>query len=129
MNRNVLASLALAVGLFACADDVTLIPRVAGLGVPITDAPSMAARYQKFDQYGQHIHTDPDQRKEDIIACGVPREWYNDSLSNMGGSNKETFKQSMARTNRFWQCMEDKGYVQFDLEECGPVKENRGICR
>jgi len=119
MNRVVLASFVLMMGLSACA--------VPNFVTSDHELPPMVMRYQKVGQYG---HTDPDQRKEDIIACGVPQERYGDTLAYMGGGPpSETFEQFMARRKRFSQCMKDKGYVQLGLKECGPVKENRGICK
>jgi hypothetical protein len=87
----------------------------------------MALRYQKLGQFG---NTDYEQRKEDMIACGIPRNSYIETLavlkSNNPGESDEGWR---ARRERFSQCMKAKGYLQLGLAECGPVKEKRGICK
>lgn len=124
MNRIAGASLLLVL-LSACADVPTFIPRVVGgLGY---DLPPMALRFQKRGQFGQ---TDYNQRKEDMIECGIPRERYEDNLYYIGGGPpNETTEQFMARRKNFIQCMKAKDYLWLGLKECGPVKENRGICK
>jgi hypothetical protein len=127
MIKTVMASVLLAVGLSAC-EGVTLIPRVAGI-IDITDLelPPEAMRFQKDGQWG---HTDYEQRKEDMIECGIPRDQYHESLGYIGGRNPgETTQQFLARYKAFMQCMHGKGYAELGLKECGPVKENRGICK
>ena len=129
MTRFAIVSVLLAAGLSACGN-VTWIPRVAGIQ-DVTDItlPPMVFRFQKRGQWGS---TDYNQRKEDMIECGIPRERYEDNLYYIGGrrrSEGETIEQFMARYKKFVQCMKDKDYQWLGLEECGPVKENRGICK
>jgi len=85
-------------------------------------------RWQKVGQFG---NTDPEQRKEDMIECGVNPKYNFESpigaIFHVGQG--ETVEQMLARERYFRQCIKDKGYVQLGLEECGPVKENRGICK
>ena len=87
-----------------------------------------ALKYQKQGQLG---NTDYEQRKEDMIECGVPRELYNDHLSGVFSRNMEekNIEIIIARGDKFDQCMKDKGYIILSGKECGPVKENRGICK
>ena len=127
MTKLVVASFLLAAGLSAC-EGVTLIPRVAGI-IDASDLklPPMALTFQKEGQFG---NTDYEQRKEAMIECGIPREKYHDSLAYIGGRNPgETTEQYLARYENFGRCMNSKGYDRLHLKECGPVKENRGICK
>lgn len=89
----------------------------------------LALMFQKKGQWG---HTDYNQRKEDMIECGIPRERYEDNIryiDNVRTDEGETVEQYSTRQERFLQCMYAKDYDWLDLEECGPVKENRGICK
>ena len=86
-------------------------------------------RWQKVGQFG---NTDPEQRKADMIECGVhPKYNFESSVGAIGlpPIPGETDREYSARRKKFNQCMKDKGYVQLGLLECGPVKENRGICK
>jgi hypothetical protein len=126
MNKAALTlALLAAVPLSAC------IPRtvVGGGGSDDFKMPPEVFRWQKRGQYG---NTDYEQRKEDMIECGVHRRyWDKPPVGALLGGNRpgETNEQWLARRKKFWQCMEDKDYVQLGLIECGPVKENRGICK
>jgi hypothetical protein len=115
MNRIVLTGLALAVMLSACGGCPPYVPRVVGC-YDVTDLklPPMALRYQKQGQFGR---TDYNQRKEDMIECGIPRERYEDNLYYIrGGPPSETTEQFFARGKKFSQCMKAKGYLQLGLE-------------
>jgi hypothetical protein len=128
MNRIAGTSLLLLVVLSACGGCPSYIPRVVGC-YDVTDLklPPMALTFQKRGQYGQ---TNYNQRKEDMIECGIPRERYEDNLYYIrGGPPSETIEQFVFRRKKFLQCIEDKGYDWLGLKECGPVKENRGICK
>ena len=85
-------------------------------------------RWQKVGQFG---NTDPEQRKADMIECGVSQKQYFESFSGklFHVEPGETIQEYSARSKKFSQCMKDKGYVVLGLLECGPVKENRGICK
>jgi hypothetical protein len=114
-------SFALAVVLSACT-----VPYYVSSDLKL---PPMALTFQKRGQWG---HTDYEQRKEDMIECGIPRERYEDDIryfQNVRTKEGETGKQYSVRRKKFVQCMEDKDYQWLGLEECGPVKENRGICK
>ena len=125
MNRTVWTGALLTALLSACGPDVTLVPRV--VGGPGVDLPPEVMRWQKRGQFGR---TDPDQRREDMIECGVPRDKYRESLAYIFGKGSwETNEQVTIRIRKFRQCMKDKDYVQLGHKECGPVKENRGICK
>jgi hypothetical protein len=88
--------------------------------------PKIAASFQKKDRIGR---TDYEQRKADMIACGMPPERYNDDVSYIGGSPPgESNQEFLARINSFLQCMEDKGYIWFTAHKCGYLEENRRIC-
>jgi len=124
MNRNVLASLMLAVLLSACAKPDSVPPTA------IFNPPN-AQRLQKAGQYG---HTDYNQRKEDIIACGVPRERYEDNLFYITGTAPgETTEQYLVRRRKFARCMNGKGYDWLDWVQCGSPgtrqKQYLGICK
>jgi hypothetical protein len=127
VTRIIVTVSALAALLSAC-EGVTLIPRVAGI-IDVTDLelPPVALTFQKKGQFG---HTDYNQRKEDMIECGIPRERYEDNLYYIrGGPSSETTEQFRARREKFLQCIKAKDYQWLGLEQCGPVKENRGICK
>jgi hypothetical protein len=127
MIKTVMAGILLAAGLSACGC-LPFIPRVVAC-YDITDLelPPVAMTFQKDGQWG---HTDYEQRKEDMIECGIPRERYEDNLYYIrGGPPSETTQQFFARREKFMQCMHAKGYGRLGLKECGPVKENRGICK
>jgi len=127
MNRTVWTGALLVALLSACGPDVTLVPRV--VGGPGVDLPPEVMRWQKRGQFGR---TDPDQRKEDMIECGVHRKYnFESPIGGIGFGARpgETTEQYMARRDKFRQCMKDKDYVQLGHKECGTVKENRGICK
>jgi hypothetical protein len=127
MLKIVMVSVLLAAGLSACGC-LPFIPRVvACYDVTDLELPPVAMTFQKDGQWG---HTDYEQRKEDMIECGILRERYKDNLYDIGGTRPgETMEQFWPRREKFLQCMHAKGYHWLGLEECGPVKENRGICK
>jgi hypothetical protein len=91
------------------------------------DLPPMALRFQKKGQFG---HTDYDLRKADMIECGLLRGKYEDSLTFFEERySKEAMSNLWDRQWRFFVCMEAKDYLLLGREECGTVKENRGICK
>jgi hypothetical protein len=125
MNRIVGVSFALAVVLSACGRCPPYIPRVVGCPVPAT-AP-LAMKFQKRGQIG---HTDYNQRKEDMIECGIPRERFDVSLGYIWHrAPDETSEQQLARQDKFVQCIKAKDYLWLGLKECGPVQENWGVCK
>ena len=128
MNRItwVIVTLLMALLLSACE-----IPRtVVGGNVPDKfHVGPEAFRWQKVGRFG---NTDPEQRKEDMIKCGVhPKYNFESSVGAIGlpPIPGETPQEYSVRKEKFGQCMKDKDYVLLGLEECGPVKENRGICK
>ena len=106
------------------------IPRtvVGGGGSDRFDMAPEVFRWQKVGQFG---NTDPEQRKADMIECGVhPKYNFESPIGDIFGTRPgETVEQMLDRRDKFRQCIKDKGYVQLGLQECGPVKENRGICK
>jgi len=127
VNKLVVVSFLLALGPSACGC-LPFMPYVAAC-YDVTDLklPPMALRFQKRGQWG---HTDYEQRKEDMIECGVLRERYNETLSDvMAFYPKEPIEAQVVRRDKFLECMKAKDYTRLGLEECGPVKENRGICK
>lgn len=82
---------------------------------------------QKAETIG---HTDPEQRKRDMYACGVDsRDNLDDKFWGLNQSEPgETLNQVVERKNRIERCMKRKGYVLFGFNECGPLKAPTGLC-
>ena len=101
------------------------------VGCYVTEDIKVAPEVFRWQKVGQFGNTDPEQRKEDMIECGASRGNFESPLGAIviQGYQGETVQERVARRKKFNQCMKDKGYVQLGLEECGPVKENRGICK
>ena len=99
------------------------------VGCYVTEDIKVAPEVFRWQKVGQFGNTDPEQRKEDMIECGLPRGHSDNSPSIFGVLPGETVEQMLDRKKKFGQCMKEKGYVQLGLLECGPVKENRGICK
>jgi hypothetical protein len=105
---------------------IPLLPVVAVTGEGSNHKyPKMAAWYQKKDRIGR---TDYEQRKADMIACGMPPDRYSDNLSYVGPPG-ESNQEYLARKKKFLQCMKDKGYIWFTAHDCGYLEENRMICK
>ena len=83
--------------------------------------------FQKADTIG---HTDHEQRKRDLYACGVDKSTNLDdgSWSASNSTPEETLQQLIARNGRIVKCMKGKGYVVFGYDECGPLKKPSGKC-
>ena len=83
--------------------------------------------FQKADTIG---HTDHEQRKRALYACGVDKNTNLDdgSWSSSGSTPEETLQQLIARTDKVESCMESKGYIVFGFDECGPLKKPSGKC-
>ena len=128
MAKLAVASFLLAAGLSACGKCLPFMPYVAAC-YDVTDLklPPLALTYQKRGQWGR---TDYEQRKEAMIECGILRERYKDNLYDIKGNRPgESDEEWLARYENFGRCMNSKGYDRLHLKECGPVKENRGICK
>jgi hypothetical protein len=90
--------------------------------------PLYALRFQKKGHFG---NTDPEQRREDFIACGVPPHLTSGVylVAMIGARPGETVQTTIKRQKNFESCMRSKGYVLLGEDECGLVRENRGICK
>jgi hypothetical protein len=128
MDRAVWAGALLATLLAACGS--CIFPNTVVGCYDVTDL-QMQPEVYRWQKRGQFGHTDPGRRKEDMIECGVPKGYPLDNPypSIFYLSPGETTEQMLASERKFKQCMKDKDYVQLGLQECGPVKENRGICK
>jgi len=130
MNRRIVEVGVLLAMLLSASESAELTPRVSSKVIASDlEFPPMALRFQKKGQIG---NTDYNRRKEDMVECGVPRERYQDSLAyiyNDESNPGESTARFMARKWRFMACMEAKDYLQMGQRECGPEKENRGICK
>ncbi|ACR70201.1 hypothetical protein DBV23_12170 [Edwardsiella ictaluri] len=84
-------------------------------------------RIQKADTVG---HTDPEQRKMDIYACGVgPSADLNDKRwQPANGYPNLSVKDRAGKRDKLEHCMEGKGYIVFGFEECGSQKDPTGLC-
>ncbi|WP_435955393.1 hypothetical protein [Dryocola sp. BD626] len=87
---------------------------------------------QTFQKPATLGHTDVEQRRQDLYACGVDRKYPL-------GSNDETWRRNTvvkgesdtqfdARVSGVESCMKDKGYVVLDWAQCGPLKKPTGRC-
>ena len=86
--------------------------------------PPRALRYQQKDAIG---NTDFEQRRKDMIVCGIPEEMYTDGLGYIYRVREgEVWGDVVERRKRFYQCMDGKGYTLLTDVECGSAKENRG---
>ena len=101
------------------------------VGCYVTEDIKVAPEVFRWQKVGQFGNTDPEQRKADMIECGVSKEYnFESPIGAIFRSDPgETIEQMLDRRENFWKCMKKKGYVHLGLLECGPVKENRGICK
>jgi len=84
---------------------------------------------QTFQKAGQQGHTDPVQRKVDLQSCGVNKATVDNPNWSAGSAlPEETAQQIIARSKKLNSCMQRKGYIVYGYFECGPVKENKGLC-
>ncbi|SFR16716.1 MULTISPECIES: hypothetical protein [unclassified Enterobacter] len=85
---------------------------------------------QTIQKKGQLGHTDIQQRKKDLHACGLSKNID----PEVGPFNRnqfapgETLEQHKKRINKLESCMKSKGYVLLDFGECGPLKAPTGKC-
>ncbi|MDW3569211.1 hypothetical protein ACOTR2_00440 (plasmid) [Enterobacter asburiae] len=103
-------------------------------GCVVADMDSTNYEYVPYIQTIQkagHIgHTDREQRKRDLYACGVNpkadldyKYWQTDT-----GYPNQSLQQIITRREKIEGCMKSKGYVLFDYAECGPLKALTGLC-
>ncbi|HHW7520664.1 TPA: hypothetical protein ACU18R_002424 [Mannheimia haemolytica] len=73
------------------------------------------AHYQKLETIGK---TDSEQRWKDAVSCGA--EYGDNNLKKLHRDNYE----------KFWSCMDKKGYKKFWPAECGyqNPKWDKGVC-
>ena len=73
------------------------------------------AHYQKLETIGK---TDSKQRWKDAVSCGA--EYGDNNLKKLHRDNYE----------KFWSCMDKKGYKKFWSAECGyqNPKWDKGVC-
>lgn len=85
---------------------------------------------QTIQKAGTVGHTDREQRKRDLYACGVGPNAALDSedWGLNGGPPGTTATQVRERKDKIESCMKSKGYVLFDFAECGPLKALTGLC-
>jgi hypothetical protein len=96
----------------------------------ITTPPPYSKWFQKENRIARMDEKDNAQRKEDIIACGVPRERYDADISYIAGKNPDELDApSLERKQRFIQCMRDKGYVLFEGYQCAHSSDRYSVCR
>ena len=78
-------------------------------------------------------HTNVQQRREDLYACGVDRKYSLNSWDESFSRNRllpgETIEQQDSRIQKIEDCMKSKGYVLWDYSQCGPRKKPSGMCK
>lgn len=121
MKRVKLAGLVLCFGLTGCV---------------VADMDSSNYAYFPYVQMFQKVdtpgHTNVQQRRNDLYACGVDRShslnsWDTSFVRNERMPN-ETLKQMVTRIDEFESCMVNKGYIVHGFAECGPRKKPSGLC-
>ena len=80
--------------------------------------------YQKKETIG---HTDVEQRKKDVFACGV-KNYREGSLDLSVLYPGMTVEQVIDRRLRFYDCIEKKGYTIIDSSSCTYKGKPRGVC-
>ena len=87
---------------------------------------------QTFQKPEMPGHTNVQQRREDLYACGVSRRHslnsWDESFKRNALQQGETIEQLSLRTRKVENCMKSKGYVMLDFAECGPLKKPTGMC-
>ncbi|WP_313449413.1 hypothetical protein [Atlantibacter hermannii] len=87
---------------------------------------------QAFQKPETPGHTNVQQRREDLYACGVSRRHslnsWDESFKRNALQQGETIEQLSLRTRKIENCMKSKGYVMLDFAECGPLKKPTGMC-
>ncbi|MCT4706080.1 hypothetical protein MUA03_09220 [Enterobacteriaceae bacterium H16N7] len=83
--------------------------------------------FQKKETVG---HTNINQRKEDLFACGVDKKTNldDDTWGRGEGKPGESLQQVVTRAEKLEGCMEKKGYIVYGFDQCGPLKAPTGKC-
>lgn len=83
-----------------------------------------------FQKKGSIGHTNNERRKKDLYSCGVEKNTnLDDGTWKRGGAYpNETLQQTISRAEKIEGCMEDKGYIVYGFDDCGPLKAPTGIC-
>lgn len=80
--------------------------------------------YQKKDTIG---HTDVEQRKKDVLACGVRN--YNEGNLDINVQQEDMVDADVTpRRLSIYNCMKDKGYIIRSLEQCISRGKPSGFC-
>ncbi|AUO63833.1 hypothetical protein WM46_03175 [Citrobacter freundii complex sp. CFNIH2] len=114
---------------------MSLILSFALYGCVVADMDSSNYRYppyvQTFQKPQSMGHTDVQQRRKDLYACGVSKShplhsW--DETFRRNSLDGESMEQHDERIFKLENCMEAKGYKIFDHSSCGPLKKPSGKC-
>lgn len=92
-------------------------------GMPVFRVTSINWIFQGYQKTNTIGHTEPEQRWNDLKACGVKN--YSDGRLDLSVAySNMTTQQVIARRNEIWACTEAKGYVIYGALKC---KENSKI--
>lgn len=105
-------------------------------GCVVADMDSSNYRYPPYIQTFQKPlslgHTDVQQRRTDLYACGVsknhPLHSWDETFRRNNLVGGESMEQHDYRISKLENCMKEKGYELFDYGSCGPLKKPSGIC-
>ncbi|EPB4989571.1 hypothetical protein ACRN86_001532 [Enterobacter hormaechei] len=90
--------------------------------------PPYVQTFQKPQSMG---HTDVQQRRKDLYACGVSKSYPLHSWDETFRRNSldgESMEQHDERIFKLENCMKAKGYRMLDPGSCGPLKKPSGKC-
>lgn len=105
-------------------------------GCVVADMDSSNYRYPPYIQTFQKPqnlgHTDVQQRRSDLYACGVSRSYplhsWDETFRRNTLVDGESMEQHDERIFKLENCMAAKGYKIFDHGSCGPLKKPSGKC-
>lgn len=105
-------------------------------GCVVADMNSSNYRYPPYIQTFQKPqnlgHTNVQQRRTDLYACGVSRSYplhsWDETFRRNSLVDGESMEQHDNRIFKLENCMETKGYRMLDSSSCGPLKKPSGKC-
>lgn len=121
MNKIKKMSLVLSFSLYGCV--------VADMDSSNYSFPPYIQTFQKPQTFG---HTDVQQRRKDLYACGVPNSYplhsWDETFRRNSPADGESMEQHDERIFKIENCMKAKGYKMLDFGTCGPLKKPSGKC-
>ncbi|MHA3060838.1 hypothetical protein ACX1N5_10525 [Acinetobacter sp. ANC 4636] len=121
MNNQIIFIIAIALFLNGCVP-IRVIPKYS----PDTyNGYKVIQGYQKSDTIG---HTDVEQRKQDVFACGV-RNYFDGNLDiAQSYPDLTNIDKAIIRRDSIYKCLKNKGYVIHSPERCTVNGKPTGFC-